>query len=67
MWRATRGGAINVLFIDFIESTATAATSAALQCLWGKFQDTLGWTENDFRLFGIDSLTLVGLGREVGS
>jgi hypothetical protein len=67
MWRATRGGAINVLFIDFIESTATAATSAALQCLWGKFQDTLGWTENDVRLFGIDSLTLVGLGREVGS
>lgn len=67
MWRATRGGNANLLWVDLIESTATAATGPAMQCLWGKLQESLGWTENDFNLFGIDGLTLVGQGREVGS
>lgn len=67
MWRATRGGNANLLWVDFVESTSTAATAAGMQCLWGKLQESLGWTEGDYNLFGVDGLTLVGQGREVGS
>lgn len=67
MWRATQGGVANLLYIDLIESTATAATSAAQQCLWGKLQETLAWTEGDYLVFGVDGLVLVGQGREVGA
>lgn len=67
MWRSSQGGNLNLLWIDLIESTNTAATSAGMQCLWGKLQDTLGWTEGDYEVFGVDGLVLVGLGREVGS
>lgn len=67
MWRATRGGVSNMLYIDSIDSSASAGTSASQQCLWGRLQDSLGWTEGDYQLFDIDGLTLVGAGREVGS
>ena len=67
MWRATQGGVSNLLYIDLIESSATAATAAAQQCLWGKLQQELGWNEDDYLLFGVNGLTLVGQGREVGS
>lgn len=67
MWRATYGGTLNLLWLDYIESTATAASAAGMQCLWGKLQESLGWSEEDFNLWGVDGLRLVGLGREVGS
>ncbi len=67
MWRATQGGVSNLLYIDLIESTSTAASSAGMQCLWGKLQESLGWTEGDYQVFGVDGLVLVGQGREVGS
>lgn len=67
MWRATQGGNLNLLYIDLIESTATAASSTAQRCLWGKLQQSFGWTEGDFRLFDVDGLTLIGQGREVGA
>ena len=67
MWRATQGGNANLLWIDFVESTATAATAAAQECLWGKLSESLGWTQPDYALYDVDGLTLVGLGREVGS
>lgn len=67
MWRSTLGGARNLLYIDTIESTATAASAAAMQCLWGKLEPTMGWTEDDFSLFTTTGLRLVGLGREAGS
>ena len=67
MWRATLGGTLNLLWLDLIESTAIAATPDSQKCLWGKLQESLGWTEGDFQLFGLDGLVLVGQGREVGS
>lgn len=65
MWHATYGGVLNLLYIDLIESTATAATAAGQVCIWGKLQESLGWTEDDFNLFGVGGLTLVGQGRAV--
>lgn len=65
MWMATYGGVLNLLWIDLIESTATAASAAAQVCIWGKLQESLGWTEDDYNLFGISGLTLVGQGRTV--
>jgi hypothetical protein len=66
MWRNTNGGALNLLWIDDINSTASAATLAQQRCLWGKLQPSLGWTEGDFSLFDVDGLTLVGTARGVG-
>lgn len=67
MWRASKGGCFKVLWIDTVESTATAATAAGMECLWGKLQDSLGWTEGDFNLYDVDALELVGASREAGS
>lgn len=67
MWRATKGGNANLLWIEFIESTATAATAAAQECLWGKLEPLMSWTQPDFNLYTPGGLTVTGLGREVGS
>lgn len=67
MWRATKGGNSNLLWLEFIESTATAATAAAQECLWGKLEPTFTWTQDDFNLYTPSGLVLTGQGREVGS
>jgi len=68
MWRASKGGCLKLLWIDTVESTATAATEEGMECLWGKLQESLGWTEDDFSLYTPDAaLELVGSGREAGS
>lgn len=67
MWRATRGGNANLLYLDNISSSASAGTSASQQCLWGKLQQSLGWVQNDYEVYDVDGLEFVGLGREVGS
>ncbi|HEY0881026.1 MAG TPA: hypothetical protein VGD87_05830 [Archangium sp.] len=67
MWRNTRGGTRNLLWIDTIESTSTAASAAAQTCIWGRLGDTHGWTNNDYDLFDVDGFELVSQGREVGS
>lgn len=67
MWRATRGGNSRLLWADTIESTRTAASEASQHCLWGRVQETLGWTNADYGLYDVDGLELVGEGREVGS
>lgn len=67
MWRATRGGNTNLLWLEFIESSASAATAAAQECLWGKLQESLGYVGTDFNLYDVDAFTLVGLSREVGA
>ena len=67
MFRATLGGVTNLLWLDLIESTDTAATDSAQACIWGKIRESLGWSEDDFNLFSIDALEIVGLGREVGA
>lgn len=67
MWAASNYGTSNILWIDYIESTSTAATDAGMECLWGKIQEELDWTQGDYRLFDPSDFTLVGQGREVGS
>lgn len=67
MWRATRGGVSNLLYIDNVATVFPSGDTPSQQCLWGKLQESLGWTEDDYLVFGVDGLVLVGLGREVGS
>lgn len=67
MWRATRGGTRNLLWLDTIESTATAATAAAQQCIWGRLTESMGWTGPDYNLFDVDGFELLSQGREVGA
>lgn len=67
MWRLTRGGVSNLLYIDNVATAYPSGDAASQQCLWGKLQESLGWTEDDYLVFGVDGLVLVGQGREVGS
>lgn len=67
MWRACRGGLSNLLWIETIDSSASAGSEASQECLWGKLADSITWTEPDFGLYDVDGLELVGQGREVGS
>ena len=68
MWRASKGGCLKLLWIDTVESTATAASAEGMECLWGKLQESFGWAEDDFRLYTPEgALELVGSGREAGS
>lgn len=66
MWRASRGGATNLLFVEDYNSTADAAASSEMECLWGKLKPAMGWAEGDFSLFSPDALELTELGRQVG-
>lgn len=67
MWRATRGGALNLLYIDEIDSNTSAGDAQSQQCLWGKLQATMGWTEDDYSVYEPTELVLTGQGREVSS
>lgn len=68
MWRACRGGALPLLWVEFITSfTANAASAAEQECVFGKLQPSFSWTENDYNLFTVTSLELRSLGREVGA
>lgn len=66
MWRLGQGGAQSLLWIESVESSATAATASSQECLFGKMQSSLGWTESDYRIFDVDALELVADGRGVG-
>lgn len=67
MWAATTYGVNNLLWAEYIESTNTAATAAAQECLWGKIEDTFEWTCDDYGLFTTNPFNIVGQGREVGA
>jgi hypothetical protein len=67
MWAASTYGVSNLLFIPYIESTATAATDAAQECLWGKMQEEFDFTRADFSLNDPSNFVIVGQGREVGA
>jgi len=67
LWAATRGGNANLLWIEYIESVSTAASAAAQECLWGKIEESFSFTQDDFSLFNVGGLVVVGQGREVGS
>lgn len=67
MWAASTYGVSNLLFIPYIESTSTAASSAAQECLWGKLQGEFDFTRADFSLHDPSNFVIVGQGREVGA
>lgn len=67
MFHATLGGTLNLLWIDFIESTAIAATGPAMELLYGGIEPSMGWTNSDFSVYTVDGFKLIGQGREVGS
>lgn len=67
MWAASTYGVSNLLFIPYIESTSTAASSAGQECLWGKLQEEFDFTRPDFSLYDPSNFVIVGQGREVGS
>lgn len=66
MWRATNGGASNLLWIETVESTTGAATAAGIECVFGKLQPALSYRETDYTIFDVDALELRSLGRDVG-
>lgn len=66
MFRATKGGVTPLLWIEDYNSTASAATASEQECIWGRVQQSLGWTEGDFSLYGPEALELTSLGRVVG-
>lgn len=67
MHQATQGGALNLLWIDEYNSTASAASDAEQECMLGRVQPSLGWTEPDFNLFDVDGFELRSRGREIGA
>ena len=67
MFRATKGGNANLLWIETVLSTALAAAAAEQECIWGKIEPSFTWSQDDFRLFTPSGMTLTGLGREVGA
>lgn len=66
MWRAAKGDVTNLLWVEYVESTNTAATDAGMECLYGKLQPALSWRETDYTLFDVDALELRQVGRDVG-
>jgi hypothetical protein len=68
MFRATKGGALPLLWIEQQEAAATAAAAAAQECLWGKLeQEGVAWAEPDFGVFEPDEFMVRSMGREVGA
>jgi len=65
MWRACLGGVLPLLWIETIESSASAATSAGMECLWTKMNASIDWTESDFTIYDVSAFELMGQGREV--
>lgn len=67
MWRAGRGGATPVLWAHELNLTASAATAAEQNVLWGQVAAEWKWGSPDFNLNEVDALVLRTPGREVGS
>ncbi len=66
--RATYGGSAPFLWIDQVESTSTAATSAAQNCILGKLEEPrFNWSEPDYLRYSVGGLVVRSLGREVGA
>lgn len=70
MWRATYGGAKNILFVEKcytgLALTTTEKTDMQV-CIFGKMQEELGWTQDDYSLYGVTGMTIIGQGKGVGT
>jgi hypothetical protein len=69
LWRAVKGEATPFLWIEDYESTATAASSAAQECIYGRLTDVdvFDWANDDFSIYQPPKVRVRSLGREIGS
>jgi len=67
MHRATRGGALPILWIDDVVESTSAGTAASQRCIYGRTQPTLGWTQDDFAIYGVSGIEIRGMTREMGA
>lgn len=67
MWHATRGGTTNLLWAEENNSTASAASAAEQECVYGRLQRGFGMQLADHSLYNPDGLQLVSRGREMGA
>lgn len=68
MWRFTKGGCLSMLWVERFEETATAATEATMECLFGHIVGAeQRLREIDFGLFDPDVVELRSFAREVGA
>jgi hypothetical protein len=66
MWRAAKGDATPLLWIEQRELSAVGASNEGQECLYGRLQSALSWRETDYTLYDVDALELRSLGRDVG-
>lgn len=69
LWRTTRGAATPFLWLNSVESTSTAATAAAQDCIYGRLTgiDQLSWVQDDYGIFQPPPAQVRSLGREIGA
>lgn len=68
LWNASEGGAKgNTLLAEYVDSSTSAGSAISQRCLWGRLQETSGWSDDDFNIYGMPPFELVGAAREVGS
>lgn len=65
MWRRSRGGSNPLLWIE--NATIPVPDGGAQQCLYGRMQPSVGWSEGDYNLYAPTEFTIESLGREVGA
>ncbi len=68
MFRASYGGATNMLWCSRYEAGTSAATAAYQDCIYGRLeQSSVGWTETDPDIYQPDAFELRSAAREVGA
>ncbi len=68
LWVATKSSVIPFLWLESINSTASAATAAEQECIYGKLLATEAAAVNDdYGIYQPSDFTIRALGREVGS
>ncbi len=68
LWNSSEGGAKgNNLLAEWVESSASAGSAQSQRCLWGRLQDSSGWSDEDYNVFGVPPFELVGAARQVGA
>jgi hypothetical protein len=69
LWDATKGFTLPFLWLEDIESTATAATVPAQECIFGRFElPSNAYAQDDYGIFQPGApFNIRSLGRDVGS
>lgn len=67
MWHASQGGVTSLLYIPGYVANSSAATAAEQECMLGRLQPTMGWTQPDYAVFGLSGFELRSRAREIGA